>query len=581
MPIRQLAPSVTIKIAAGEVVERPASVVKELVENALDSGASEVTVTIAGGGTELIRVQDNGCGIAADEVPLAFQRYATSKLTGLEDFDQLHTLGFRGEALPTIAAVADVTLVTRPAGAQGGYAYHVRAGVLVEQGPRAAPPGTVITVRDLFREVPARRKFLRAQATEASHCIQVVTQYALARPDIRFSVTNENRRVLQTPGSGVLRDGAAAVLGADTAAQLLELPPDPNANPLITVTGLVSPPGITRSSRGGISLFVNGRWVQNRSLSYAIEEAYQNLLMVGRYPIAVLQVALPPSEVDVNVHPRKMEVRFTGEREVFAAVQRAVRGALTGQQAGAHALSPATSYGVPAFTSLSPIASQSALQFQVAAAPPPLEPPRVVSPAEAHGPEPEAPSRRLPLLRVVGQMGGTYLVTESPEGMYLVDQHAAHERVRYEHVLAQLQDRPVESQGLLEPRLLQLAPEDVPLLFAERALLERFGFQFEEFGDREVLLRAMPAGVRLATVPQFVAEIAQGLRAGEARTERLATSIACHSAVRAGDPLTLPEMRSLLEDLEACAAPQTCPHGRPTMLHMSVAQLEREFGRRG
>lgn len=581
MPIRVLPPQVANRIAAGEVVERPASVVKELVENALDSGASEIAVTLAGGGGELIRVQDNGCGIAAAEVPLAFQRYATSKLANLDDFDQLHTLGFRGEALPTIAAVADVTLVTRPAASEGGYLYHVRAGVLVEEGPRAAPPGTTITVRDLFREVPARRKYLRAQATEASHCIQVVTQYALARPDIRITVSNENRRVLQTPGSGALRDAAAAVLGADTAGQLLELSADPNANPLITVTGLVSPPGITRSSRGGISLFVNGRWVQNRSLAYAAEEAYQNLLMVGRYPIAILQVQLPPSEVDVNVHPRKMEVRFTGEREVFAAVQRVVRGALTGQQPGAHALPPVGALGVPAFTSLSPMASQTALQFQVAAIPPPLEPPRVLLPAEAHGPQPEPSGRRLPLLRVVGQMGGTYLVTESPNGMYLVDQHAAHERVRYELVLARLQERAVESQGLLEPRLLQLAPEHVPLLFAERALLERFGFQFEEFGDREVLLRAMPAGVRLATVPQFIAEVAQGLRAGEARTERLATSIACHSAVRAGDPLTLPEMRTLLEDLEACAAPQTCPHGRPTMLHMSVAQLEREFGRRG
>ena len=581
MPIRLLPHSVTLKIAAGEVVDRPASVVKELVENALDAGATEVTVTITGGGVELLRVQDNGCGLPPEEVPLAFERYATSKLTGLDDFDRLRTLGFRGEALPSIASVADVTLVTRRPEAVGGYFYHVRGGLPLEEAPRAAPTGTTVTVRELFREVPARRKFLRAPATEASHCIHAVTEYALARPEVRFTITNDNRRVLLTPGTGELRDAAAAVLGAETAEQLLPVPCDTTEGRIITVSGLVSPPGVTRASRGGISLFVNGRWVQNRSLSFAVEEAYQGLLMVGRYPIAVLRVDLPPSEVDVNVHPRKLEVRFTGEREVFSAVQRAVRAALMAQPAGSHPLQPRPPAGAyPPSLTLSPSASQAALRFQAASVP---DLPAAGSDADvpAMPPPPPALEARLPLLRVVGQMGGTYLVAEGPEGLYLVDQHAAHERVLYERVLAMLQQRPADQQGLLDPLLLASDPQDIPLLLAEQALLARFGFVFEPFGEREVLLRALPAGVRAEGAAQVLSELVQGLRTPEGRTEKLATTVACHSAVRAGDTLTLPEMRRLIEDLEACLAPQTCPHGRPTMLHMSTTQLEREFGRRG
>jgi len=262
-----------------------------------------------------------------------------------------------------------------------------------------------------------------------------------------------------------------------------------------------------------------------------------------------------------------------------------VRAALTAQPAGAHPLPQTAPSGgsglVSAFTTLSAQASQAALRFQTAQGDTPGFRPQVVLPAEAHGPDPEPQPGKLPLLRVVGQLGGTYLVTEAPEGMYLVDQHAAHERVLYERVLARLQEQPVERQGFLEPQLLHLPPQDLPVLLAESALLHRFGFEFEPFGDHEVLLRALPAGVRPAGAAQFVSELVQGLRAAEGRTERLATSVACHSAVRAGDVLTLPEMRGLLEDLEACNAPQTCPHGRPTMLHMSAAQLEREFGRRG
>lgn len=581
MTIRLLPAAVTLKIAAGEVVERPASVVKELVENALDAGATEVNVTLTGGGVELLRVQDNGCGIPAGEVPIAFASHATSKLTSVDDLDHIQTLGFRGEALASIAAVADVTLLTRPRDAVGGYFYHVRGGLPLEETPRAAPHGTTITVRELFREVPARRKFLRAPATESSHCIQVVTQYALAHPEIRFTVTADNRRVLQTPGTGLVKDAAAAVLTADTARQLLDIPDDAGAGRLITVRGVVSPPGVTRAGRGGISLFVNGRWVQNRSLSFAVEEAYQGLLMTGRYPIAILHVLLPPEEVDVNVHPRKMEVRFTGEREVFGAVQRAVRGALTALPAGTHPLPPYAAPSFPAATpalSLSPPAVQEALRFQAALA---ADDDRPAGAGAAVATIDPPASRKLPLLRVVGQLGGTYLVSEAPEGMYLVDQHAAHERVVYERTLTRLRDRPVDQQGLLEPRLLQLPPQDVPVLLAEQPLLARFGFDFEAFGERDLLVRALPAGVRLETVAQFVGEVVQGLRAVEGRTERLATSIACHSAVRAGDQLSLPEMRRLLEDLEGCDAPQTCPHGRPTMLHMSAAQLEREFGRRG
>ncbi|MEK7214747.1 MAG: DNA mismatch repair endonuclease MutL, partial [Chloroflexota bacterium] len=556
------------------VIERPASVVKELVENAIDAGASNVTVELQDGGIRLIRVRDDGCGLAPDEALLAFERHATSKIGSADDLLRIATLGFRGEALPSITAVAEVSFLTRPATAEAGEHLLFRHLALTERGPRAAPVGTTVTVRDLFHDFPARLKFLRTPATETSQSVQVVSQYALGRPDVRFTLIADGKRMLQTPGSGELRDAAGSVLGAGIGREMLEIAPatanePPGGEAGVEVRGLVSPPGLTRASRGAISLFVNGRWVQNRPLTFGVQEAYQGLLMVGRHPIAVLYIDVASDLVDVNVHPRKLEVRFKNEGAVYAAVQRAVRRTLVGS---APDVELRRSGFTPSLT-VYPSVAQPALAFQRELAAGPV-PTGAAPPAGA----PPVPTRRMPILRVVGQVSNTYIIAEGPDGMYLVDQHAAHERVVFERIATRLSGQSWESQGLLEPHLIEVPIEELPLLMEGRPVLHRYGFLIEPFGDRQVLLRALPSGVRDDELQRLLAEVATGLREADRATDRVATTVACHSAVRAGDPLGLDAMRALIADLEGCQAPQTCPHGRPTMMHLSSALLEREFG---
>lgn len=571
-PIAVLPPEVAGKIAAGEVIERPASVVRELVDNALDAGATQITVEIASGGLQLVRVVDNGSGIPPEEVEQAFLRHATSKLTTLDDLEQLATLGFRGEALPSIAAVADVTLTTRVVPETGGVRMRVRDGVLTERGAAGAPPGTSVVVRDLFAHVPARRKFLKSVQTESGQVATLLQHYALSSPHAAFTLIVDGRRTLQTPGDGDLRSAAAEVYGADTARALLDV--RSREGEATAVSGLVSPPSVSRSNRTGISFFVNRRWVQSRSLTVAVEEAYQGLLMVGRSPLAILHLSVPAQDVDVNVHPSKREVRFLHEREMFVLVQRAVRGRLVEG-------SPVVQSGILAG------AEHSSWERGAAAAGLPSD--RVLLPERmpAAGSAPDqtrqqpSPARVLPVLRVVGQLALTYIVAEGPEGMYLVDQHAAHERVRYEQAQARLAVGRADVQGLLEPVAVELTLPQMGRLTADADLLAGYGFALEPFGGRSVLVRAIPAALTGRPVAGVLRAILDDERGGTERRHRLAASLACHSAVRAGDILTPEQMRSLLRQLEDVAAPHTCPHGRPTMLHIPAAQLEREFGRRG
>src|SRR6185437_8240212 len=336
MPIRQLPRDVAAKIAAGEVVERPASVVKELIENALDANARTIRLEIAGGGLDLIRVSDDGNGIAADDMPLAFARHATSKIDSLSDLEHINTLGFRGEALASIAAVARVTLLSRPRDATAGAQVGVDEGALGPVTPAGAPAGTTITIRGLFASVPARLKFLKTRATETAHCLRLLEQYALAWPGVRFTAISEGRQVFSTPGDGRLLSAIVAVYGLRVAEQMVALDEDSDAeqpqahtaSERPRVSGYVSRPSCYKATRQFISFFVNGRWVQSRTLNYAVEEAYHSLLLTGRHPIAVINIALDPAEMDVNVHPAKTEVRFLRERLVYAAVQRAVRAAV-------------------------------------------------------------------------------------------------------------------------------------------------------------------------------------------------------------------------------------------------------------
>jgi DNA mismatch repair protein MutL len=542
-------PHLAAKIAAGEVIERPASVVKELVENALDAGARHIRVEIEGGGADRLMVADDGHGIVADEVELAFRRHATSKLRSESDLNALSTLGFRGEALPSIAAVADVVCATRADSEPVGTELRIEAGAL-SQSPLARQPGTTMTVEGLFARFPARRKFLRVRSAEAAACVQTVTPLALGFPEVQFTVFTDGREALHTPGDGDLRMAFLSVLGADAADHLLDIPrtvlDDDRGEPVVEAGGVCASGGYNRAGRTGVTILVNRRPVQNRTLTFAVVEAYGSLVPVGRQPVAVIDVRVPPAEVDFNVHPSKLEVKLLRERAVYAAIQRALRAALA--------------------TSDWPIATWS---------------------AEADGPSLDG-SESLRELRVLGQAGKTYLIAEGDAGLYLVDQHAAHERVLLEQLRSGLSGR-AEQQLLLEPLVVDVPPAAVAL--AEQAALElrQLGFSVEPFGPRQLLVRGVP-GVLVDRQPQRVLQETLVTLAGNTHglvieqhaswAERLSIVLACRSAVRAGDTLGQPEMEALLRRLGEATLCRTCAHGRPTAILLSHAQLEREFGRR-
>ena len=565
MPIKVLDKEVVAQIAAGEVVERPASVVKEMVENSLDAGATRISVEARGGGVSLLRVIDNGTGIPSAEVELAFERYATSKIGTPDDLQSIGSLGFRGEALPSIAAVAQVEVVTCADGESAGTCLSIEDGVIVDRKSQGRAQGTTVTVKDLFRKVPARLKFLKSVSTENSRIAGVVSQYALAFPEVAFTLLIEGRSALKTAGRGKLMDSVIAVYGLEIARNMLAIEEGGWEAGTISVAGMVGSPAVSRSSRDYISFFINRRWVSSRLLAWAVVEAYHGLLMTGKHPVTVLNVSLPPSEVDVNIHPTKNEVKFQNERRVFIAVQKAVRQALVEQMPVPRIEEVATSYVSP--PRQEPILWESAERRRPPAGLP-LETAQTVMAS-------------LPVLRVVGQIMNSYIVAEGPDGLYLIDQHAAHERILFEKVNQQHSQSGIEVQGLLEPATFEVSPRQEEVLKSRHADLAEFGFSIEPFGDRTYLIRAVPhllhdrdwMGVLRELLDSFSGENKGNWR------ETVAISIACHSAVRAEQALTDDEMRELVRQLEQTANPHTCPHGRPVMIRLGSGQLRREFGR--
>ncbi len=570
MPIKVLGPQIVSRIAAGEVVERPASVVKELVENSLDAGSSQISIEVRGGGVNLIRVMDNGVGIPTGEVELAFDRYATSKIDAVGDLESISSLGFRGEALPSIAAVTQVDIVTCAPGNSAGTYLSLKEGKTANRGSQGRSQGTTVTTRNLFRNVPARLKFLKSLATENSHIANVVSQYALAFPEVKFTLSIDGRVKLRTPGNGRLMDSVIEVYGLAVARNMLEINKDGGwesgaAISQPQITGMVGSPAVSRSNRNYLSFFVNRRWINSRLLAWAVEEAYHGLLMQRKHPVAIINIALPLNEVDVNMHPTKAEVKFQNERVIFSAIQKAVRRTLIGQAPVPKIEEVATTYKEPLKSRqvlwTSPESSGSAT------IPLPVTP--------------QTPVVSLPVLRIVGQVLGSYIIAEGPDGLYLIDQHAAHERILFEKIKQQKLHQEIEVQGLLEPVTLEVSPKQDEILKSHYENLTEFGFSIELFGDRTYLVRAVPAMLSKTDWTGAVMELLDS-PFGEDKgdwTEKVAISLACHSAVRAGQTLTDDEMRELIRQLEQVAVPHTCPHGRPIMIRLSSGQLEREFGR--
>jgi DNA mismatch repair protein MutL len=582
MTLRLLDERTIGKIAAGEVVERPVSVVKELVENAIDAGATRIRVAVRGGGIELIEVVDDGCGVAPADLPLAVCRHATSKLTSFEDLDSLTTLGFRGEALPSIGAVSDLAIRSRTPDTSHASLLRVTFGEVATPVTVGAGQGTAVTVRDLFGNVPARRKFLRQPSTETSYIQRAVAAYAAMYPAVAFELMIDGRRAFATAGSGDAVAAATAAWGAEVgrAAIMLEPLDESSAVPGVTVDGWITAPELSRSHRQGIVIFVNGRWVQNRALAFALEEAYHSLLLVGRHPLAAIHIRLDPAAVDVNVHPTKAEVKFVDERAACRAVQRAVHTALARRS---HRDLPQVRFEPIAFA---PPARQRPIPF----APPRFGSLGIETRDSVPKMEPSAPNGSgsahpsgVPMLRVLGQIAASYIIAEGPDGMYLIDQHAAHERVLYERILSQLREQAVDRQTLLDPLVVDLTPEEMTAFERSAAELAEIGFEIDRWDGGAVAVRAIPAVVKGVDVAQrlrlILRELAEGGQ-GESWLDAVAVSTACHTSIRAGQPLSIPEMRELVSALESASQPRACGHGRPTMLHLSGSDLEKQFQRR-
>lgn len=567
MPITVLEEQVINQIAAGEVVERPASAVKELVENALDAGARRVQVTVERGGLGLLRVTDDGCGIAPGEVELAFARHATSKLQRVEDLWSLATLGFRGEALPSIAAVAEVTLTTRPPDLPLGRQVVVVGGESRGTRECGAPAGTTVEVRELFFNTPARRKFLKSEAAEGSRLANLLTGLALVRPDVAFTLVSEGRTVFSTAGDGDLRETFARLLGHQSLAKLV---PVAGGRGDLTISGFVAAPELTWANRAWELFAVNGRLIESRLLQTATERAYAGHLPVRRYPVALLRLTVDPAQVDVNVHPAKREVRFRREGDLFQLVHQAVSAALGTQ---------------PLYR---PVSAPSAA---VEAVPTPLDldwspsaTSRVAPDHVAEQPEPTSESA----LRYLGQLGASYLVGETPEGLVLVDQHAAHERVIFDALRAGREAGvALPVQHLLWPMQVDLAPAEAELLEEITPALTSLGFALEPFGGRSILLRSVPVLLTGIDLRQVLADLmAEGETGSPVRRtpallpERLLQRLACRAAVKAKHPLAPAEATALLEQWHASTQPWTCPHGRPVALRWSFAEVAAAFLRR-
>jgi DNA mismatch repair protein MutL len=643
--IRLLPEQVANQIAAGEVVERPASVVKELVENALDAQAKRITVEIQAGGRSLIRVTDDGTGMSRDDALLCLERHATSKIERAEDLSAISSMGFRGEALPSIASVSRFTLTTRENdhAVVEGTQIIINGGRILEVKTSGSAPGSSVEVRQLFFNLPARRKFLRSEETETAHIQHYLTLAVLSHPEVAFTFLRDQRTIWQLPAAltadrlAALRERLRTLSGNEE--QLLtvdfcgQLPAameneenegESGKDSRLQVWGLIGSPGVSRATRDDQHLFVNRRPVENRGLNFALLEGYHTALMKGRFPVCCLFLEINPAEVDVNIHPAKREVKFHQERAVRHLVTSAVRETLlrfhsAGQEAASRPsppLPPAQSQ-IPSFPVAAPppappqtpelrlppretekpvahpdartepaperveAATLQPASPQVKVTPPPLAP----APAPLPAFSAPVPLLNVPL-RLVGVIGRLYVVLESDRGLVLLDQHAAHERILFEQMLRRLeQSAQAPSQRLLLPETVELSIRDAEFLRGQLETLTRLGVGLSEFGDRTFLLDALPPFVKTSDPRRFVLELIDELKSsGQAINtlrlgEQVVAKTVCRHAVKANDPLAGPELERLVDDLRHCEMPYTCPHGRPTLIEMNFRELEKKFGR--
>ena len=569
MEIQILGSELASKIAAGEVVSRPASVTKELVENALDAGANQIEIEITNGGMDLIRVTDNGHGIPSNEMSLAFQHHATSKIHSGKDLNNIATLGFRGEALPSIAAVSHVNMKSLAQGHHSGHEITIQHANLLEQKPCGCSPGTIVAVQNLFHNFPARRKFLKSPSYETSKIADLITRLAISSPAVKFRLIVEDRKTINTPGNGNLTDTITSIYGLEVSRNLLEV--NYFSPTGYVINGCITIPEYTRSNRKYITLIVNKRWIQNRSLIFALEQAYHGLLTQGRHPIAILNLKVPFEEMDVNIHPSKREVRFQDDNSVFALVQKSVRSTLM------------ESAPIPQISSEYKHQNASVPYKNIAVRGVGLASSRkfqgdTTSTQQLH----LSHKQKLPSLKALGQINHVFIACAAFDGLYLIDQHAAHERILFEKAGRNIATKESVSQPLLEPLIVNLSPEQETHVQRNANALKKYGYVIEPFGEKTYLIRSIPAIMAISNPIDSLLELidldAQD-RVITSSEERIAASIACHSAIRAGMKLEQDHMQNLIDQLSESENPRICAHGRPTVVHLSSRYLEREFGR--
>jgi len=578
-PIRDLPDDLVSQIAAGEVVERPASVVRELVDNALDAGASQISVKLTSGGVRLILVEDDGLGIARDELALALRRHATSKIASLADLEGVATMGFRGEALAAIASVSEMTLASRTADAAHATRLDAKSG---ELSPTARAVGTSVEVRELFFATPARRKFLKTDATELAHCVDAVRRHALARPDVGFAVWHDGRLVAQWRAATDVVARLADVMGTEFMASSVAVLAQ--AGPL-RLQGRVGVPDAARARADQQYTYVNGRYVRDRGVAHGVRSAFEDVLHGARQPVYVLFIEIDPRRVDVNVHPTKIEVRFRDSREVHQAVRHAVESALALPRAAAADLAPAgaasLSFATPTWRPAPPLQAGLALQHAATlyareAAAPPYQAPAAAAPQAAS-------SAGWPLGRALAQLAGTYILSENSLGLVIVDMHAAHERIVYERLKHQLGTTSLEAQPLLIPATFAATLAEVATAEEHAATLQALGLDVAPLAAATLAVRSRPTALAdadpVALTRSVLAELAQhdASRVVERARDELLSTMACHAAVRANRRLTEGEMNALLRDMEATERSDQCNHGRPTWRQVTVKELDALF----
>lgn len=597
------------RIAAGEVVERPASVVKELVENSIDAGATAITVTLEDGGKNLIKITDNGCGMTREDAMLSLQRHATSKIQGAEDLEAIKTLGFRGEALPSIASVSVLEMVTKHESEPAGVQLEVESGTITNLESVGAPQGTSISIHKLFFNTPARLKFLKSSQTELSHITEIIGRFAMAYPSIHFRLLHGSREVLSSPATEQQINAITRVLGRDLAKRLVPISFDTGA---MNVSGYVSNASFTRISRREQIFFVNGRPIRNKSMTHAVDTAYRGLLPQGRFPAVVIFLNLAPELVDVNVHPTKAEVKFSSENEVHSAVHRAVNEALMRGAAAPSITETNRRPGVPlklrpeepqprqvplvGHEEVSPAAFQEALarRREEDAAPAGSADPFVwgkgtgVPVEESPVPEADFDVMRtvaLSSVKVIGQARNTYIIAQCDDGVLIIDQHVAHERVLFDRMRKAGEEQGPAIQGLMMPVTLSLSAREAAVVGKRLDYLRKAGFELEAFGGNAYVMRGAPASIKSQDAETVIRDMIQELvdisvqKHLLVRPDQVLITASCKMAVKAGEPLSLDEMNRLVSDLLQCENPFTCPHSRPIIVSLSNWELDRKFKR--